>query len=321
MIRPRSPDGRRLLEAVAALRQPYRAERSVKLVPGGLLADRFLVSLPKAAFGDEPLARLRDLAAGLGLPATFAAALAGPLADADAIHLGHEASGEGGVHKLYFEFAQAARQASGGLASNGTSSLRHAEESRGAARLEARTDRRASFETPAPQAPQHDEWGGRTESLPDLEVGPGTLVHLAFKWDPHRPGRHGTAEYRLVPGETGVALRSGLAALCADTRALAAGEAALDGALTRAAAGDLMLLAVREPENGRLSYDLNLYEAGLTVGSLAAPLAAAAAAFGVETAAADHFATVGRERLGHVAGGLGRDGRPFLTVYHGGMPP
>ncbi len=43
-------------------------------------------------------------------------------------------------------------------------SLRHAEESRGAARLEARTERRASFETPAPQAPQDDAGGGSSHS-------------------------------------------------------------------------------------------------------------------------------------------------------------
>ncbi len=44
---------------------------------------------------------------------------------------------------------------------------RHAEESREAARLEALT-RHACFETPAPQAPQHDGGGGRTPSPPGL---------------------------------------------------------------------------------------------------------------------------------------------------------
>ena len=73
-------------------------------------------------------------------------------------------------------------------------------------------------------------------------------------------------------------------------------------------------------EDDRRSLDLRCYEFDSTVGDIAAPLAEAAAELGVPAAIFDQVLARHRsDVLGHVACGLGRDGRPFLTVYAGAL--
>jgi hypothetical protein len=110
-LRPRSPGARRLHEAVLALRSPMRVERSIKLVPGALLAERFLLGVPKRALGADPAAALASLGRRIGWPPLAAALVAEHLDAADHVHLGWE-EGEGrATAKLYLETAAEARRA------------------------------------------------------------------------------------------------------------------------------------------------------------------------------------------------------------------
>ncbi|MCA8884377.1 MAG: hypothetical protein KDA50_11630 [Rhodobacteraceae bacterium] len=86
----------------------------------------------------------------------------------------------------------------------------------------------------------------------------------------------------------------------------------LDLACARVDAADLTLLAVREPGTARTSLDLNVYDAGLSVGDVAPGLGAALAQLGHPP---DDPGFPAAARLGHLSAGVSRTGAPFLTVY------
>ncbi|MFJ7436719.1 tryptophan 7-halogenase [Methylorubrum thiocyanatum] len=82
--------------------------------------------------------------------------------------------------------------------------------------------------------------------------------------------------------------------------------------------GAVHYLEAREEPGPRLSYDLNLYACGLTMGEAEMVIGQAIVDLGVPPPdAAAVLAERRGEALGHVAGGVGRDGIPFLTVYSG----
>lgn len=253
-LRPRSPGARRLHEAVLALKAPLRVERSIKLVPGALLAERFLLGVPKRALVPDPAAALAALGRRIGWPPAADALLAEHLEAADQVHLGWEEGEDGATAKLYLEAAAETRRA--------------------------------------------------------LAAGRPATVHRAVKWDPERPGEGRSSRYDLAgapAAETMAALfeRPGAPGLALGLEALAL-------------APHGMLLVVAEAGSPRRSFDLNLYGAERSVAALAAPLARAAAALGIDPAeAADRFGAVAERPLGHVSGGLGRDGRDFATLYYG----
>jgi hypothetical protein len=77
-------------------------ERSVKLRPGALYAQRCLFGFGRAAI---PLADLPALGARLGMPAEYVGEIAAHWAAADAVHFGYEAGAAGPCYKLYLEFS------------------------------------------------------------------------------------------------------------------------------------------------------------------------------------------------------------------------
>ncbi len=138
------------------------------------------------------------------------------------------------------------------------------------------------------------------------------LVFLAAKWrlDGNAPPALATYSRRDAPLES-LLTRLAPAPLHAPLRALAA-RAARAGTPPRA-------LEAAEPPSPRLSLDLNVYDAGLTLAEAAPEIRALHAALcapGGEALLATH----GAEPLGHVAAGLSRDGAPFATIYFGGGP-
>jgi tryptophan halogenase len=92
----------------------------------------------------------------------------------------------------------------------------------------------------------------------------------------------------------------------------------LGRAAARAPGVGVLMMEVDEPGNPRCSWDLNLYDAELTVGDVADVIETAAADFGVGCESmSEAFAPRRASALGHVAGGAGRDGEEFLTIYYG----
>ncbi|WP_132255672.1 tryptophan 7-halogenase [Methylobacterium segetis] len=170
------------------------------------------------------------------------------------------------------------------------------------------------------------EWSARTDAAwASAENGAADpiLVHRAYKWNLQRPGPAVVTLYHWpwVRSADEIAGRlsrigSGQAGWGeAGPRVVGIAQALLRLAETHGR-GTPHYLEAREAQGPRLSYDLNLYDCHLTVGQAESLLATAFVDLDVPRAEAASVLAERREDvLGHVAGGVGRDGRPFLTVY------
>jgi tryptophan halogenase len=137
------------------------------------------------------------------------------------------------------------------------------------------------------------------------------LVFLAGKWRAEDPARWTLSRYFRRPPPLGVLVGR-----------LAPPEVApVVHRLLSRAGPHAQALEVREPGTPRRSLDLTLYDAGLTLSDAAEEVTALHAALGPGAPAArDLLAREGAARLGHVAAGLSRGGKPFATLYFGAGP-
>lgn len=147
----------------------------------------------------------------------------------------------------------------------------------------------------------------------------GVLLHLAYKWASRAPEQCTIAKYHCHPGLSTDAILARVEGVYSGN----GGEVSLEvarkiiGFAAERAAEPLMYLEVREEGNARLSFDINLHGAGLFVGDAWEWLAAASDAYSVPDAEFSRLhAQVATEKLGHLSGGLNREGRDFLTVYY-----
>ena len=80
----------------------------------------------------------------------------------------------------------------------------------------------------------------------------------------------------------------------------------------------IMYLDVSEDGTERRSFDVNFYRAGFAVNSMAPSFDRLAAHFRLSAQAMEEaFAGALHSQLGHVAGGVDRRGRDFMTIYFG----
>lgn len=152
------------------------------------------------------------------------------------------------------------------------------------------------------------------------ERGEAALLHLAFKWDVDT-GAHVVTRYDWFPGLSAQGIAARLRALYGDAANAESLQIALDTlvlASGRAQGQDLQYLEVHEPDNGRRSFDLNLYDAGLMVRDLLPLLLRMRDVHGIRPGHFQALVDQIRSRaLGHLAGGVHRDGRDFFNVYYG----
>lgn len=151
------------------------------------------------------------------------------------------------------------------------------------------------------------------------------LLHLAFKWD-LLSGAQVTTQYLWYPASRVEDIEARLAQVYRGGEPAASHEiarAALALAARRADAAALQYLEVQEPDNGRRSFDLNVYAANLQVKDAQPLLARMRERFGVRPGEFQAlYDQIKGRALGHLAGGVHRDGRDFFNVYYGvtGLP-
>jgi len=100
--------GKLLLDLVRDLCVPHGFEYSFKMCEGLLLADRFLITMDKAALGEDYRQRVIELCTKLRAPASYLEAIEHSIGEARMLHFGFEASESGGLHKIYLELPLAA---------------------------------------------------------------------------------------------------------------------------------------------------------------------------------------------------------------------
>lgn len=93
------------LRLVAALGAPRNHERSFRIAPGALMANRFLLSLDPGDIPGDARARVLEVCRQLGMPAAAQADAADRLPQACSVHFGFEEGGGRMLSKLYLEFA------------------------------------------------------------------------------------------------------------------------------------------------------------------------------------------------------------------------
>lgn len=98
----------RLDRLVVGLGVPAGRERSARLVPGGLHARRFLLTLASDDFGSDPVPAVLGVADALGMPAGDREAARVGLPGARFVHFGYEAEPGAELVKLYLEWPKPA---------------------------------------------------------------------------------------------------------------------------------------------------------------------------------------------------------------------
>lgn len=103
-----------LVRLVDGLGAPYQHERSFRMAPGRLQANRMLLSVDRKRLGDRAAARLAALCAQLGLPEAQLASVPRQVRAARCVHFGFEGEDDRALYKVYFENARAEEEAASG---------------------------------------------------------------------------------------------------------------------------------------------------------------------------------------------------------------
>jgi len=146
------------------------------------------------------------------------------------------------------------------------------------------------------------------------------LVHIAFKWDPARAQRHTVTRYLDRSAADGSGLVQTIGTICDQQSGamVAAAAALIERAAPSLAFAHMQLLEVLEEGNPRRSFDLRLYGSGLRLAALRDWLGGLWDHFGIAAAARRALLErFGGAPIGHLSGGVGRDGGEFCTIYYG----
>ncbi len=154
--------------------------------------------------------------------------------------------------------------------------------------------------------------------------GQSVLQHVAYKWDMLRDAAV-TTRYLWYPGLGAAGIEARMAHVYRDTppESFDIARSVLHLALERVAPEAIQFLDVEEDENGRRSFDLNVYNAHLKVKDLHSLLLRMRAHFSIRPGQFQAlYDQINALPLGHVAGGTHRDSRDFFNVYYGavGLP-
>ena len=145
-------------------------------------------------------------------------------------------------------------------------------------------------------------------------------LHLAFKWSLTEPS-HVVSRYLWHPALPLEGVESRLAKIYQESGQSVSfdiAKAVLRLAASKIPAERLLYLEVLEDENGRRSFDLNLYEAHLQVKDLQHLFSRMRAHYGIRPGQFQAlFDQIKGKALGHIAGGVHRNGRDFFNIYYG----
>jgi tryptophan halogenase len=152
-------------------------------------------------------------------------------------------------------------------------------------------------------------------------AGRSFSLFTGFKWDAFAPARQVVSRYvwhRSLPVPE---ILERLQATIDPSRhgaLLELVQGIVRQASERIAPGEIQYLEVTEEGNPRRSFDLNVYKSGLRLQDLNPELLRALAYYGIPFSRfAPLYQRIKRERLGHLAGGVDREGNDFMTVYYG----
>ena len=154
-----------------------------------------------------------------------------------------------------------------------------------------------------------------------LVTGRSYSLFTGFKWDARCPSRQAVTHYvwhpSLPTAEILQRLRMIIDPLAHDVLYGVVREMTERVSAT-IPHDEIQYLEVTEEGNSRTSFDINMYKAGHQVQEMHALLVKAMQHYAIPPAQFDSlYARIKTERFGHLAGGVDRQGRDFMTVYYG----
>lgn len=152
-------------------------------------------------------------------------------------------------------------------------------------------------------------------------AGRSYVLFTGYKWDAQSPSRQAVTRYAWYPSLPPAGILRRLRVII-DPPKHAALYGIVQETIERVSAsvpdGDFQYLEVTEEGNPRTSFDINVYKARRQVQEMHALLLRAVQHFAIAPAQfASLYGRINSERFGHLAGGVDRHGREFMTVYHG----
>lgn len=150
---------------------------------------------------------------------------------------------------------------------------------------------------------------------------PRYLVHRGFKWVPTLGNGAQVTSYWWHPRLSPVQMHAKLAEVLSsdrDGQLLTLTSRLLAAATKRTSSQNLHFLEVVEEGNERRSFDINFYRAQLRMVEIQAAFEAACTIHGQPFGPLEsRWPDLAAERFGHLAGGVDRSGRSFMTFYFG----
>ena len=147
------------------------------------------------------------------------------------------------------------------------------------------------------------------------------LMHLGFKWDALDNGRQAITRYTWYPFLPVKVMLGRLSNILAphDFRTLfEIAKGIVEIALMVVPPYDILYMEVDEENNPRKSFDINMYRARLPLSELQPWLSRMGRHYAIPPEEFDAlYDGVQDKTFGHIAGGIDREGRDFLTVYYG----
>ncbi len=146
------------------------------------------------------------------------------------------------------------------------------------------------------------------------------LLFLGFKWDPADHRRGTVARYMTYPLLSLADIQKRLSAIYANPTHFASWQGAteiLHLAASRVPDDYFIYLEAEEENNPRKSFDINLYKANFPLQKLYPLLSKLSQSYSIPASDFDRlFDPIRTKILGHLSGGIDREGKDFLTTYY-----
>ncbi|MBD2449023.1 hypothetical protein H6G76_18050 [Nostoc sp. FACHB-152] len=147
------------------------------------------------------------------------------------------------------------------------------------------------------------------------------LLHLSFKWNPLNKSDKVITKYYRYPAllvQDIVNKLSQVYPANAHSESLVISNSILEIAAKRSGDSGLSYLEVIEENNSRKSYDLNIYPARLRVRDIQHILVKMFRYYSIpENLFLPLYTQIKDKLLGHIAGGIHRNGQDFFNIYYG----
>ncbi|MFT7229073.1 MAG: hypothetical protein ACI8PW_001666 [Methylophilaceae bacterium] len=162
-------------------------------------------------------------------------------------------------------------------------------------------------------------WAKLHQHIRNKETG-GSLLHLAFKWDPLNDRKKAITEYVCHPYLCIEAILERMGDIFndhADKPSCEITQKIIKLAAPRITDGAPMYLEVCEADNPRKSFDINLHPANLKLLDIEHLLNQMSHHYEIPTETFQMFYnTIRASTLGHISAGIDRHNRDFMTTYY-----